>query len=90
MIEKPEWEIVDSAPAQAHRPAHVLETLLGAHWRWKVAGLAILATGLLVFFLTIVSALALMVVIGGFLSLAIGRVVHWLRAKRVSIPPHQK
>jgi hypothetical protein len=90
MIERPEWELVDPAPAQAHKPSHALEALLGPHWRWKVAGLAVLATGLVVFFLTIVSALALIVVSGGLLSLAIGKVMYWMRDKRVSTLPRRK
>lgn len=91
MIERPEWELVDPAPAQeAHRPLHVLEALLGPHWRWKAAGLAVLATGLVVFFLTIVSALALIVVSAGLLSLAIGKVMYWMRGKRVSTLPRRK
>jgi uncharacterized membrane protein HdeD (DUF308 family) len=90
MIERPEWEIVDSAPAQAHQALHALEALFGPHWRWKVGGLAILATGLVVFFLTIASVLALLVVIGGLLSLAIGKVMHWMRDGRVSTLPRQK
>jgi hypothetical protein len=96
MIERPEWELVDPAPAQeahrpshAHRPLHVLEALLGPHWRWKAAGLAVLATGLVVFFLTIVSALALIVVSAGLLSLAIGKVMYWMRGKRVSTLPRR-
>jgi hypothetical protein len=68
---------------------HVLEALLGPHWRWKAAGLAILATGLVVFFLTIVSALALIVVSAGLLSLAIGKVIYWMRGKRVSTLPRR-
>jgi uncharacterized membrane protein HdeD (DUF308 family) len=90
MIERPEWELVEPAPAEAHRPPHLLQALLGPHWRWKVAGLAVLATGLVVFFLTIASVLALLVVIGGLLSLAIGKVMHWMRDGRVSTLPRQK
>lgn len=90
MIERSEWELVDPAPAQARKPSHALEVLFGPHWRWKVAGLAVLATGFVVFFLTIVSALALIVVSGGLLSLAIGKVMYWMRDKRVSTLPRRK
>jgi uncharacterized membrane protein HdeD (DUF308 family) len=90
MIERTEWEIVDSAPAQAHQTPHMLKALLGPHWRWKAAGLAVLATGILVFLLTIVSALAVIVVTGGLLSLTIGKVMHWMRDRQVSTLPRRK
>jgi hypothetical protein len=89
MIERPEWEVVDSAPTRPP-PSHVLEMLLGRHWRWKVGGFAVLASGLLILLLTVMGAVMVILVVGAFVTLAIGKVTHWLRDKRVSNLPCRK
>lgn len=60
-----EWEVVDSSPHQRRpRVGDLLQVLLGPHWRWKIAGFAILATAAItlgvliagVFFVGVVTA----------------------------------
>lgn len=80
MNQKTEWELVEDGTAPGSRPAlrDVLKALLGRHWGWKVAGMAIVATVLLALLLTVTGVVALLMIAGAVLSISIGKLRRWL------------
>jgi len=79
MTEKTDWEVVD-APAQNRRSptlTDLLRALLGRRWRWKIAGIGMLAGLVLAFVVTLVVTVAgvavLLIGAGALLSLGNGK-----------------
>ncbi len=93
MPEKTEWEIVDGpdGPSQQETrqspptPQQMMRNMLGKWWRWKIAGFILAAGVALVFFLTVTSAVVLVLVAAGIVSIGVGRVRQWLRRPGSSI-----
>lgn len=83
MTEKTEWEIVDAPAQDAPRqtPPQFLKHMLGPWWRWKIAGLVVAAGAALMFFLTIAAVFILGVMVVAVLSIGVGKVRQWLRAR---------
>lgn len=87
MSEKVEWEIVDDAPRRnsgawqsASGPTgpnaaygHPLQALLGRWWRWKVAGVALVAVCLLTLVAIFAGVFVLAAAAGVLLSLAVAK-----------------
>lgn len=80
MPEKVEWEIVDEQPADI-RPSlrEILKKMLGARWRWKVAGVAAVTGFIVVLLAVITGMIALLMSALAILSFGIGRIRHVLR-----------
>jgi len=80
MNEKSEWELVDDGTAPGARPGlrDVLKAMLGHHWRWKVAGIAVVGTVLLLLLLTLTGVFALLMIAGAILSISISKLRQWL------------
>ncbi|MES2535551.1 MAG: hypothetical protein V4632_06720 [Pseudomonadota bacterium] len=81
MPEKTEWEIVDG-PAPGARPTlrQLLLTVLGPWWRWKLAGIAVVAITVLVFFATVVGVFMLVLSAAAILALVVRKVTQWMRS----------
>lgn len=86
MTEKTEWELVD-APSPGTRPTlrDVLKALLGPHWRWKIAGAAVVASVALALLLTLTGVAALLLVAVAILSIGVGKLRHWLGRGRRAV-----
>ncbi|WP_019143401.1 hypothetical protein [Noviherbaspirillum massiliense] len=79
MIEKTEWEVVD-APSPGARPTlrQLLQGVLGPHWYWKLAGMAVVASLALVLFATITGVILVLAATGALLSFGIGKFRQWM------------
>lgn len=84
MTEKTEWEIVD-VPATENRDTpngrkslpQLMQSLLGPWWRWKVAGVAALATLVVVFFVAVIGTLILIGTGAALLGLGASKLRRW-------------
>lgn len=90
MSEKIEWEVVDEAGPRASAGAppslgEVLKAMLGRHWRWKIAGAAIVGTIILALILTLTGVVALVMVSVAVLSVAISKLRRWIGRDRRSL-----
>jgi hypothetical protein len=84
MTQKTDWELLDTT-ARHTRPASLpdmLKTLLGRHWRWKLAGIALVAglalTLVIVFAVTLAGIAVLVLGATALFSLAVARLRRWL------------
>ena len=79
MAEKVEWEIVDGQPADI-RPSlrEVLKNLLGARWRWKVAGVAAVTSFIVVMLAIVTGMIVLLMSALAILSFGVGRIRRFL------------
>jgi hypothetical protein len=86
MTERVDWEVVDE-PSPTTRPTvqQLMQRLLGRWWRWKIAGVATVAALAVVFFATVIGIILLLMVTVGILSVAIGKLMRWLRKSNGSI-----
>ncbi|GAB3552310.1 hypothetical protein GCM10027343_37710 [Noviherbaspirillum agri] len=80
MNDKSDWELVDDGAAPRAKPAlrDVLKAMLGRHWRWKIAGIALVSTLLLALLITVTGVVALLLIAGAMLSIGIGKLRQWL------------
>lgn len=84
MTEKTDWELVDgpSSTAQAPTLRDMLRALLGRNWRWKIAGIGIVASLVLVLVVTLAITAAgvafILLATGAVLSLGIAKLRRWL------------
>lgn len=84
MTEKTEWEIVDAdaSPQDTRQTLHqLMKNMLGTWWRWKVAGVAIAAGAALMFFLTVTAIFILGVMAAAIVSIGVGKLRQWFRAR---------
>lgn len=80
MIEKTEWEVVESMDAAGPTTARAAMPLLGGKWwKWKLAGVAVVALAAIVFFATLIGVLALSVAVLTLLFAGARKVMLWLR-----------
>lgn len=88
MTEKTEWEVVDApAPgARSHgagfRLPQLLREILGPHWKWKIAGAAVVAGLALGLVLAIAGVAIVTLTAVALVSFAIAKLRQWLRGKR--------
>lgn len=77
MNDKTEWEVVDE-PSSGTRPRpamrHLMETLLGRGWRWKVAGGIAIAAVAVVFFASVSIVVALLMATVAVISIGVGKI----------------
>lgn len=79
MTEKTEWELLDGPPS-GERPTlrHVLKALLGRHWMWKIAGVAVVASLALVLLAMLAGVVIVLMAVGAILSIGIASLRRWL------------
>lgn len=80
MVEKTDWEVVD-VPAAARTQStahHLIRSVLGPWWRWKMAGFAIIAVAAVAVVIALAGVLAVMIVAGVALSVAVRQIRLWL------------
>jgi hypothetical protein len=82
MTEKTEWEVVDGPP-QDRRPnlQQLMKNLLGPWWRWKIAGLLVVAGVTLIFFLTFAAVFVLGVMAVAIMAIVAGKIRQWTRRR---------
>lgn len=90
MNDKTEWEVVDSpsdGQSSSARPTlrDVLKAMLGQHWRWKIAGVAVVGGVMLALLLTLTGVVALLMIAGAILSISIAKLRQWLGRGRRSV-----
>lgn len=94
MIEKTEWEVIDDSATKA-RDSHrdplresryaaqsATEAMLGRWWKWKLAGVAVLALVAFAFFATVIGVAAMVLVALALLGAGIRKVRQWLGGGR--------
>jgi hypothetical protein len=82
MTEKTEWEVVDAPPQDARQTLQqLMQSLLGPWWRWKLAGLATAAGAALIFFLSVATVFALILMVGAVTSLGVAKARQWMRRR---------
>jgi hypothetical protein len=91
MAEKVEWEVVDVPQPHAQSQSssypqpnlqHLLKTILGPWWRWKVAGIVSLAGVVLVLFAMVTGVVAILMTAGIATVLVIGKASQWVRQRK--------
>jgi hypothetical protein len=87
MIEKTDWEVVDGlspspGSARPESKQHLLRTLLGPWWRWKIAALATVGGVVLLFFAAFTGMILLFMLAAAGLAIGIGKLRRWLRGSR--------
>lgn len=94
MIEKTEWEVIDDSatntrdssrdPFRESRYAarNATEAMLGRWWKWKLAGVAILAVVAFAFFATIIGVASMALVALALLGAGVRKVRQWLSGDR--------
>lgn len=93
MTEKTDWELVDGPSPAAPAPTlqEMLRALLGRHWRWKLAGIAIVAALALTLVITLAVTVAGVAVVllgaGALLSLAIAKLRRWIGREQRTLTP---
>jgi hypothetical protein len=86
MTERAEWEVVDeSSPPPRPTMQQLMQRMLGRWWRWKIAALATVGALAVVFFATVIGVILLLLVSVGILTIAIGKLMRWLRKSDGSI-----
>lgn len=90
MNEHTEWEVLDAPPSDAGRQARprlqdVLKALLGPHWRWKIFGMAVLASMMLVLLVTLTGIALVLVAAGALLSIGAAKLRRWLARERRAV-----
>jgi len=94
MIEKTEWEIVDSPPPNNGSTAdgrksflQVMQNLLGPWWRWKVAGATVIAVVALAFFAAVIGMIILIGTATAVVGIGASKLRQWGRQRgRASTP----
>ncbi len=98
MNDKVEWEIVDDAQQtqQGNRPPphpatsqDALKAMLGPWWRWKLAGMFVLAALALVLVTAVAGVLVVTGVVLALVTFAVARVRNWLRGGS-RLPDHYR
>lgn len=85
MTDKTEWEVVD-APSEAapQSPTHLLKSLLGPWWRWKIGAVAVIAAATLTVFAMVALSVLIVMAIATSIFLGIRLLLHWLHGDRPS------
>lgn len=79
-MNKSSWEVVDETlPNQPATAQHLLSSFLGNWWKWKAALLIVLATFMLIVFVTFAGILVLLATVAVLISLVLKKIMRWLR-----------
>lgn len=79
-MNKSSWEVVDETlPKRPATAQHLLPSFLGDWWKWKAALLIVLATVMLIVFVTFAGVLVLLASVVVLLALLLKKLMRWLR-----------
>ena len=91
MTQQTEWELVDETGprdryaetgAGSRQTPHLLQALLGRHWRWKLAGWATLGVVVLACLITFAGVVMIAAAAVAIVMAIVAQLQRWLFAKR--------
>lgn len=93
MNEKTDWELLDGPSPAAKAPSlqELLRALLGRGWRWKLAGVAVIAGLVLALVVTLAITVAGVAIVllgtAALLSLVVARLRRWIGRSQRALTP---